>query len=243
MRSAPLAAWAAGLVAGIAGMSIAHPALANPGSHYEQPLDTRRLTDRGDIEVRCTWHPGLMIRERMEGPESEAATLVRGERPTCTARAARSDSVLDTAHHFLAGRKGPYLVFHALNPHGSASFVIIDARSGRKVYADMLFGMDLTRIDIVDGRLRMHYLRGVNAPCSIRAAAAACWKRLVTEGAIPMSMARQAPDAAICAASYVADNSPVDNPSIVTYEVEVEVPTQGPPKTLRRGPVDCQPMP
>ncbi len=196
-------------------------------------------------ESRCTWYPDLMVRETgTDTPAPAAASVIPGARPLCTRAHVAGQVALDTANYSMLGRKGRFLFFGATDPNGAVPFKILDAASGRIIYADgTAADRGFASVQIENGGLRLKYTRGLNATCSIMQDAAACWSRLIAEGKIPRAMARTPPSPQACAASYKDMKASVDDPSIITYDVEITVNAAGKTAVLSRGAPACGAMP
>ena len=227
----------------------AAPALAQstfaPGL-FDTPVSVRHVPPRNpnedSTEIRCTYFADLMVRETQDGPTSENAAIVRNAKAPCTAKAGPGETVLDTAGMTLDGRRGAFLLFSDLDPHGATGFVVIDAKTGKIVLRDAaLSNPVLQSLTLENGNLRLRYKRGINAPCSLMENAQGCWTQLVKEGLIPAEM--KAPSATICADAYKRDKAPRNNPSIVVYATEVTIDAGGSAKVLSRGTVECESMP
>jgi hypothetical protein len=226
--------------------SVCVPASAAPPSAFDKPVSKQKAKAKvggNDLDVSCTYYADFMVRELQDGPTSEDAAIVPGARPRCGAAKVPGEIALKTANHALSGRKGPFLVFSAMDPHGSVPFVVVDAASGRTLHTDATYGSSEFQ-DVTAGPdgLRLRYRRGINADCSIMQDARGCWSKLVAAKTIPAAMAQAVPSAQICDASYRKAKSPRDNPSIVSYPTEVLVGAKG-PQVLSTGPVLCDPLP
>jgi hypothetical protein len=219
-------------------------ARAQTPDQFDKPVSVQTIKPKPDdsTEIRCTYFADLMLRESQDGPSSENAALVRNAKAPCTAKAGPGETVLDTAGMTLDGRRGAYLLFSDLDPHGATGFVVIDATSGKILLRDAaLSNPVLQNLTLDNGNLRLRYKRGINAPCSLMENAKGCWAQLVKEGLIPAEM--KAPAATICAAAYARDKAPRNNPSIVVYATELTIGAGGGTKVLSRGAVECESMP
>jgi len=235
----PLAAVAAAIA-----LALTATASAQTPDQFDKPVAVRSLTPKPDdsTEIRCTYFADLMVRETQEGPESENAAIVRDARAPCAATAGPGETILDTNGMTLDGRRGSYLLFSDLNPHGATGFVIIDAASGRILFRDSALSHPvLQNLALENGSLRLRYRRGVNAPCSLMENAKACWAELIKGGQIPADM--QAPASGICNDAYAREKAPRDNPSIVLYATEVVIEPGGTTTVLSRGAAACESMP
>ena len=228
----------AAVAAGLAG------AAAQTPDQFDKPAEVRTIkpTPDQDTEIRCTSFADLMIRETQDGPESENAAIVKNPQAPCSAKAAPGEILLDTAGMTLDGRRGGFLLFSDLDPHGATNFAIVEASTGRIVFRDAaLSNPVLQSLALENGTLRLRYRRGVNAPCSLMRNAKTCWAELVKDGLVPAEITMPAAD--ICAESYRRDSSPPENPSIVVYASEVAIDAGGNAKVLSRGDLSCEPMP
>jgi hypothetical protein len=240
-KDGPLLRWA--IIAGffLCGSGFAS---AQTPDQFDKPVSVRTITPKPDdsTEIRCTYFADLMVRETQDGPASENAAIVRNAKAPCTAEATPGEFVLDTSGMTLDGRRGGFLLFSDLDPHGATGFVVIDAKSGKILLRDAALSHPvLQSLTLENGTLRLRYKRGVNAPCSLMENAQACWAQLVKEGLVPPEM--KAPSAAICAGAYARDKAPRNNPSIVVYATEVAIDAGGSTRVLSRGAVECESMP
>jgi hypothetical protein len=220
------------------------PVCAQTPDQFDKPASVRSIKPKPDdsTEIRCTYFADLMVRETQDGPESENAAIVRSAKAPCTAKAGPGETVLDTNGMTLDGRRGSYLLFSDLNPHGATGFVVIDVKTGKILLRDSALSHPvLQNLALENGALRLRYRRGVNAPCSLMENAQKCWAQLVREKLVPADM--KAPTAQICAEAYARDKAPRDNPSIVVYATEIRIGAGGNTTTLARGAVECESMP
>lgn len=219
-------------------------AFAQTPDQFDKPAAVRSINPKPNdsTEIRCTYFSDLMVRETQDGPESENAAIVRNPKAACKAGAVPGETLLDTAGMTLDGRKGSYLLFSDLDPHGATGFVIIDTKTGHILLRDTAMSHPvLQTLTLENSSLRLRYRRGVNAPCSLMQDAKKCWAQLVTEKLVPADL--PAPPAQICNEAYSRDNAPRNNPSIVVYATEVIVETGGKTKVVSRGAVGCESMP
>ncbi len=216
---------------------------------FDKPASVRKVPppkpNEDSTEVQCTYYSDFMIRVVMDGPTAEKAGLVRAANAPCSAKKLPGEITLDTDNMSLVGRKGPALLFSAMDSNGSEPFVVIDAQSGKILLKDGTIGGPVPGIQTLafeQGGLRLRYRRAFNAPCSILQNAAGCWARLVKEGLLPRDMAQQVPAPQICDAAYKKMKAPRDNPSIVIYQTEIIV-FSAATQVVSRGPVGCDSMP
>jgi hypothetical protein len=229
---------------GAAMLLLCAPVFAQTPDQFDKPAAVRSVKPKPDdsTEIRCTYFSDLMVRETQDGPESENAAIVRNPKAACKAAAVPGETLLDTAGMTLDGRKGSYLLFSDLDPHGATGFVIIDTKSGHILLRDAAMSHPvLQTLTLENGSLRLRYRRGVNAPCSLMQDAKKCWSQMVREKLVPSDL--PAPSAQICSEAYGRDNAPRNNPSIVVYATEVIIDAGGKTKVLSRGAVECESMP
>lgn len=213
---------------------------------FDKPVSVQKLPKKpgSDVEVSCTYYPDIMVRETTDGPTSTDAAIVRGARPPCSAGKVAGEIAAKTADHSLLGRKGPFLVFSFMDPHGAVPFVVVDSGSGRVVFSDATVGNpEIRGAAIESDALRLRYRRGVNADCSIMKDARGCWAKLVKAGNIPAAMAQQVPSPRICDAAYKKTKATPDNTSIVIYDTEMRIDAKGTAQVLTSGPVACDAQP
>jgi hypothetical protein len=200
-------------------------------------------------EITCTYYPDLMVRETgTDTPDPNNAALVPlaagAARPACNAALHPHEIALTTEGFSLIGRKGPFLLFSATDPNGAVPFMLLGASDGRAIFTDgTADDRGIRNITVENGVLRLHYTRGFNASCSIMQDAAGCWSKLVAERKLPPDMAQPAPSSKLCAASYTADQAPADDPSMVTYDLELTLDLAGATQVLSHGAVECAPVP
>ncbi|HEX3350967.1 MAG TPA: hypothetical protein VHS58_22975 [Acetobacteraceae bacterium] len=83
----------------------------------------------------------------------------------------------------------------------------------------------------------------MNADCSMMQNAPACWSKLIGEGKIPKSMAGSALSRTACAAHYEAMKATPDDPSVVTYDVDMTIDPTGKTQVRSLGAIACEAMP
>ncbi len=221
------------------------PALA-AGAAFDAPLSVQTVPPRSDTDpngqLRCTRYAGLMVRETgTESPAPGAASLIEGAtKPgTCPAALPGNAKPLPTEDYFLAGRKGPFLVFEEADPFGVFTFMVLDAATGQVLFSDSHDGRGFSAVTVEKDTLRLSYTRGVKADCSLLENPAACWPRVQ----LPPGVASQKPPVEACAAAYRTGTAPPNDPSIVLYPAEAAIPRTGAPVTQARGALGCAPMP
>ncbi|MFO1167287.1 MAG: hypothetical protein U1E19_04080 [Rhodoblastus sp.] len=214
------------------------------GAVFDKPASTKIFGKDDAPKVTCTAYADVTVREVQDGPTSEKAMLLRGGAMPCGAKAPAGAITLETEGLYLLGRKGDHLVFTALDAHGAADFVVIDARTGKSVLKDATTGTpEFKAASAAGGATTLFYRRGINAPCSLLNSGGRCWGSLVEDGKIPDSLASPMPNPSICAASYKKEKSPKDNPSIIAFDVETIIDAAGKATTVGKGKVACLPMP
>jgi hypothetical protein len=220
---------------------------------FDRPAMVRKVPPKSEAdpvgEIMCTYYPDLMVRETgTDTPDPNDTTLLPltagGSRPPCDAVHRPHEITLKTEGFSLLGRKGPFLLFSATDPNGAVPFMAIDARSGGVIFTDgTAADRGFHAVTVRNGVLHLRYTRGFNASCSIMQDAAGCWSKLVAEGKIPHDMAQLFPLPNLCAAAYKADKAPADDPSVVTYDVEMTLDLAGNAQVLSHGAVGCAAVP
>ena len=221
---------------------------------FDQPTAIRRVPPKLNSdplgELRCTYFLDFMVRETgTDGPGPGPASIIpispsENRQPACEGSRLTGEISLKTAHFSFVGRKSRFLIFSATNPNGAASFVILDAGSGRLIYSDgtMRDGFRSAALE-GDGALRLRFTRGVNGSCSI-IKDAACWATMAREGKIPRALAQLPPPVQACVAEYgKGGTTSSDDPSIVAYDVDMILDRTGRVQVNARGGVECYPMP
>jgi hypothetical protein len=202
-------------------------------------------------EITCTWYRDFMVRETdTDTPGPGAAMRIpvsaAAGRPACGAAPPAEAIQLTKGDYSLLGRMGPFLLFAATDPNGAVPFHVLAADDGRRLYSD---GMDVTvglrAVTLEQGALRLRFLRGFNGSCSIVRDGAGCWAKMAREGMIGPALAASPPPVQVCVAAYRKADPPAtaDDPSLITYEVDMTLDLSGSTRLLSRGPVGCEPMP
>ncbi|MFG1343808.1 hypothetical protein V5F59_02845 [Xanthobacter autotrophicus DSM 431] len=232
-------------LAAMAGLLLA-PALSRAAPAFDKPLDVKEVAPKSDSEsemAKCTYFVDLMVHEVFDGPTAKKPRIVPDKAGPCTL-AVPAGTTVEMEDMILQGRKGPFLLFAYVDAQGAADFAIVQAETGKVIFKDaMALDPDALRIGIESGALKLGYLRGINAPCSMLQSNARCWASIVMDGKIPKDMERQIPDGKICTPAYKAAGAPRDNPSILTYPLDVLVSADGTQKELSRGKIGCVPAP
>ncbi len=215
------------------------------GAVFDKPGATKTMQSKADSpKTICTSYADVMVRETQDGPASENAMLVRGPKAACEAKAPAGATTLETEGLALAGRKGDFLVFTAMDANGAADFVVIDARTGKTVLKDATVGSpEFRSANAEGGVVTLAYRRGINAPCSLPNSGARCWGSLVDDGKIPDSLARPAPAPELCAAAYKKSKALKDNPSLIAFDVETKIDASGKTTTIAKGKATCDAVP
>lgn len=227
--------------------------MASTGWAPDRALRTATAKDAEGGEISCTFYEDFMIRvPGTDTPEPDKALLIRagGTAPACSAVAPAGLS-LDTGGYAFQGRTGVYLFFEVASSNGSVDFLVIDSRTGATIIDDITEeGLSdpgtIRAITATPQSLTLAFRRARNTDCSILASPASCWKQITAnpEFGIPPEIARLAPPTEACVKSYSAASIPRDDPSIISYPVEVRW-TQGggANRVQASGPLGCWPMP
>jgi hypothetical protein len=219
---------------------------------FNHPVTVQRVPPKspGDTfgEIRCTYYPDLMVMETgTDTPYPGSSTIIptSGGRPACSIAMAPHGVPLKTERDHLIGRTGPYLAFAAADPNGAQDFQIIDAGTGRQIFADSRRWTGFQSVAVENGTLHFRYTRAVNGPCSIVKDGLACWAKMVKSGAIPQEMAQSPPSVQACAAAYRKGRvpDPPAAPSMVFYDLDVTLDAAGKVRVNSRGAVGCEAVP
>ncbi|MBV5265271.1 hypothetical protein [Pinisolibacter aquiterrae] len=212
---------------GVAAAALISAALAGPAGavDFDPPVKRQQVAGKDGAEVVCTTFSDVTLIERLDGPTALAPVLVADPKARCGAPGPGRGVELELTDMSFVGRVGPMMIFSQMDPHGAVEIAVAEVILDKKVvFRDAADGDPLIRKAAI-GRSAFHlgYVRGINASCSLRQDARACWAQLVGEGKIPKEMAGLAPDGSICAKSYAETGAPPDAPSIVTWTNEVEI--------------------
>jgi hypothetical protein len=238
-------------------LSVPLPVAAQPhdadrlAAQLDRPVATKKVPaksdDDPDGQIKCTYYRDFMLRETgTDTPDPNDAKLfpvaAGAARPNCDA-SQRDDAVsLKTEGYSYIGRKGRFLLFSATDPNGAVPFTVLDADSGKAIFADGTpadRGIQVVALD--HDTLHLGYTRAFNAPCSLLKDLAACWSSLVADGTVPRGMAQPPRD--LCAASYKEESAPADDPSIVSYDVDTTIDAQGQAHVVAHSAIGCAPVP
>jgi hypothetical protein len=220
-------------------IALSNTAAAAP-SLFDAPLKTVRIAlpkdpdnPKAKPKVTCAYYPRFMIKEVDLGEIGAAQlsiqpTADRGTRTPCRRDNLSGELVVapDDWTGYFDGVKGDYAVFTAEDGwNGGMGFVVIGARTGKKLFDDALVG-SFRRISDGPGGLTLRYRRVYAAKCSLRADAVGCWRRIVRD----TGLSGPPPD---CGAAYAreARRTPKfarqvrDDPTVVEYDAEALVGT------------------
>ncbi len=218
---------------------------------FDKPLATRTVPAMTDAEegneLRCTYFRDFLIREKgTDTPAPGAAVIIpvtkTAAQPPCKT-AAGAEIPLKTENFSLVGRKGGYLLFQATDPNGAVPFMVIDAATGKTIFTDGMVEEQLRAVTLANGILHLRYTRGTNGSCSLLSQGKTCWDQMVTEGIVPPELAQSPLPTQACMVSYRRDKAPKDDPSIVTFDVDMTLDLAGKVQVISRGKVGCSPMP
>ncbi len=240
---------AAGVAASLALPRLAFAAPDAFAGSLDHPLATKIVRAKGETsEITCTYYADLMVRETgTDSPEPDDATLVTlphgAARPACSATAPKGAVKVKTEGYALEGRRGGFLIWDVSDPNGAEPFLVMDAKTGRTLFEDGLSPtLRLRRTaSLENGKLRLTYTRGFNAPCSLAAKPKSCWASLVAGGKVAKGMPTLTAPPKSCLAAY--RKTPADDPSVVTYPVDLTLDAAGKAQIISFGPVSCQPQP
>ncbi|MDF3810558.1 MULTISPECIES: hypothetical protein [Rhodopseudomonas] len=241
------------------GLRVLRPALAGLGAllavaahgqspiAFDKPLRVAEVPPTSSDDgrtLRCSYYPDVMVREVTDGPSATPPSIVPGPNPPCDLTPPAGASPIALEDMMLDGRIGAYLLFSAMDPHGATDFGVVNAATGATLFKDAAYGDPTYQEATLDNdALRLRYKRGITAGCSLMQDPASCWASLVEQGLIPKDMAKQPPSAQLCDAAYKDMQAAPDNPSIVTYDVEILISPDGTNKPLSRGAVACESLP
>lgn len=212
--------------AGVVGAAlISAAAIGSAGAvDFDPPVKRQQVAGKEGRETVCTTFSDVTLIERVDGPTALAPVLA-DPKGRCGAPRPGQGVELDLRDMAFEGRVGPMMVFSQMDAHGAVDIAVAEVILDKKVvFRDAAVGdPPIRKAEIGHSAFVLGYVRGINASCSLRQDARACWARLVGEGKIPKEMAGMAPDGSICAKSYAEAGAPPDAPSIVTWTNEVEI--------------------
>lgn len=212
---------------------------------FDPPVSVQRLEPKSagaGPTIVCTRFDDLTIREQQDGPTSTDAGLI-AKGGSCGRGKAKGETRVRTAGMYFLGRKGPGLIFEEMDPHGAVGFVVIDAETGKLVYRDATVSSPtFSALSWADGELRMTYVRGVNAPCSMLKDPAGCAAQLEAKKLMSVALASRLKPGA-CVGPYAESSATDDNPSLLSHPVETVLAADQPVKRKLLGPLACAAMP
>jgi hypothetical protein len=166
---------------------------------------------------------------------------------------------------YFNGVKGDWVFFDAEDgTNGGLGFAVFDGRTGKKAFEDLAVG-GIRAAEPTSSGLRLRYRRAFAGSCSVLTGGSECWSQIVVK--LPGVPARPAPD---CAAGYLKaktamargrceaqrDKSPAcfdkemrildqqrwdDAPSVIGYDVAVELGPAPAVATSAGGALSCWP--
>lgn len=208
---------------------------------YDKPV--KILTAQSDVgELKCTFYPDLMIRENgvdQAGPD--AAILVPEASPGmgCNRAHLPGEKTLPTSAESFNGRRGSFLIFSQTDPSNAIGFAVLST-SGAVLYTDDMMDSDFQLAEIENGALHLIFRRGINSTCSVLSDST-CWKKLGEAKMLPHVISAAGPPIKACEASYAAQKSPDNDPSVIFYPVDMTISISGHPSVKSRGKAGCQP--
>ncbi len=215
----------------------------------DAPARVQTVKGADGDEVTCTSYRDVFLRQpQTDTPSPGRTLLLHTAGPASCPRRSPAGRSLETSEFAFAGRKGAFLLFEEADPNGASSFMVFDARSGRRLLRDSILGgaspTDDMEVEVsARGALRLAYRRGLNTPCSIPARPSACWRAVTRDrrNGVPREIARLPPPVEACRAAYgEVDRS---DPSVISYEVRRVLTRDGRRRTLATGPLGCQALP
>ena len=215
---------------------------------FDPPASTQTIPPSGRVnQITCVYYSDIMIRTvGTDTPAPDAATLIpiaNGEQRRCATARVPGEIATKTAAFSLFGRKGGYLLFGATDPNGASGIMVLNAATGKTIYSDSMMGDSLKTVDLEAGALHIAFTRGINTTCSLLKDARACWAKLAADGSIPRAISQLPPPVQACSAAYTRDKIQADDPSIITYDVDMTVSLTGKTEVRSRGALGCYPMP
>ena len=238
---------------GAVGLAASMPAAAasSPDAFarsLDRPAAIKVVKAAGETsEITCTYYADLMVRETgTDTPDPDNATLVRltkgAARPPCNARAPSGGIIVKTEGYGLEGRRGGFLIWDATDPNGAIDFMVIDP-TGKLLFEDGLSptpGLSRTAT-LEGGKLHLRYTHGFNANCSLAKDARTCWASLVAAGKAPKTAPALTAAPASCLKAY--GKTARDDPSVITYTIDLTLDAAGKTDVKAYGQVSCQPQP
>ena len=208
-----------------------------------------RGTDEAPLpQITCTTYADFTLRETdTDSPAPEASAIIpaallpKGE--NCAEAAGGGVRTLDTGGTRFVGRKGSLLFFEEASTNGSVPFYVLDAATGRELFNDVTADGEVISLSVEKGTLRMRFRRGVDGDCSIAQEGAACWKRIARDNDIPRAVAALPAPEKNCEQNYRSGGATGEAPSIVSFDVKLEMKGKEPATITARGPLNCMPVP
>lgn len=231
----------------------AMPAGAQPVPDFDPPVKVVTILTSPLSEVTCIYYRDVMIQTlgadlpapggALILPDHDANALI----PCRVVTQLRADTISVSSRGYdmaLIGRKGRFLIFGFSDPTGIQIFDVI---SGRSLFVDGLYG-SVGAVTLSHGVLHMRYSRAVGAKCSLVTDNAGCWAKIVASGALPHGVVVRPPPSKICRNSYnrafyqmygAAGSDRYDDPSVISYAVDLTLDDAGYAAALPAGPLQC----
>lgn len=210
---------------------------------FDQPVSIKTVKPPSPSdpvgEVRCTFYPDLMVRETGTDTPGPGRPAILPAQAACNG--GKSGTPVKTEGFSFAGRKGPFLLFSATDPNGAVPF-FVTTTAGKELYRNSLID-SLRTIELDDGQLHITFRRGLNGSCSILKGRQGCWATISREQHLPAAVSKLPPPTQACTAEYAKGKVQADDPSIITYEVDMKLDAAGKTQVISRGALGCVPLP
>jgi hypothetical protein len=223
--------------AALSGLSPA-PALSATPALFDTPAKILRLPLAGDpanpgakAQLSCFYYPHFMVKEvdlgELGAEQLSLIPIAAGQKkPTCVRANVPTEMVVspDDWTGYFWGVKGSYVFFSAGDGwNGGMGFVIFAAGEAKKIFEDA--AKTWRSIKLTASGLSMRYQRVYEAPCSLLADQAACWKQIGQDTGITDA---NAPD---CTAAYALEQKRtpafatqvLSDPTVFDYDVTTAI--------------------
>lgn len=229
------------------------------GGVFERPAHTERhpvprrpadLPQNAAPSITCLQYASMTVKELDYEGKGDAIVSIAPRRgsvpsPPCGTQDDPGERVISKEGRYFEGARGRFVQLHPSDGYG---FFIFDSATGRQIFSDGNYGLAPTRFDVIGDVLTLSYARVVEARCSLLAEGAACWRQTARDAHLPAEIAQQPPPLAACAENYKRESqgsSPDQmraDPSVVTYDVTLNLTAEGRSTVLSRGALGCHPQ-
>jgi hypothetical protein len=267
---AVVAAGSFAISAGAANLAV-DPAFDKPIAVKHVRLGPAQTQPVSYKEIRCSYYPGLMVKEwdEQEIGDKEISVVAAPDAakpPPCRKAALPGERKLpstDLTVYFLGYAGGAIFLTEADGANNTTGFYVFDPKSGQQRFTDTTkLDSKFASIANDNGTLRLGYVRALTGPCSVVTDGADCWPKIARQsgytGPAPDCVAgykqaaesfaadackAQGGDQKKCLTDQLARRADWDKaPSVIAFDVTASIaPDNSAAVTPTGGPAQCWP--